>query len=49
MLSRVSYRVGNIIRETGQAMDRLGLKVLGSDIYQEQCTILILFLYIHRV
>lgn len=34
-VSRATHLLGTAVRETGQAMDRLGLKIVGNDIYQE--------------
>jgi hypothetical protein len=35
MIKRASHLFGNAIRETGQAMDRLGLMITGNDLYKE--------------
>ncbi|KAL0585059.1 hypothetical protein ABG067_005196 [Albugo candida] len=36
MLRGISFKVGRAFRETGQALDRVGLKVLGNNSYKEQ-------------
>ncbi|KDO19703.1 hypothetical protein SPRG_21390 [Saprolegnia parasitica CBS 223.65] len=36
MLRKVTFELGRCVRETGQAMDRLGLRVLGSNEAREK-------------
>ena len=38
-LGRAIYTVGFWIRETGQAIDRLGCRLQGNYLFQEQCKI----------
>ena len=38
-LGKVIYTAGSWIRETGQAIDRLGLRLQGNQAFQEQCTL----------
>lgn len=38
MLRKVTFEVGRAVRETGQALDRLGLRVLGDNAFNERCT-----------
>lgn len=37
MLRKVTFGVGRAVRETGQALDRLGLRVLGDNAFNERC------------
>ena len=36
-MKRVLYHLGFLVRETGQALDRLGCNLQGSNAYKEQC------------
>lgn len=38
MMRKVTFELGRAVRETGQAIDRLGLRVLGDNSFQERCT-----------
>jgi len=38
-LTWVAYRVGYMFRETGQALERLGCRMQGSNAYMEDCAI----------
>lgn len=46
MLRKVTFEVGRAVRETGQALDRLGLRVLGDNAFNERCTSLTATLYV---
>lgn len=50
MLRKVTFEVGRAVRETGQALDRLGLRVLGDNAFSERCTSvrLAIFLTVER-
>lgn len=37
MLRKVTFEVGRAVRETGQALDRLGSRVLGNEAFKERC------------
>jgi hypothetical protein len=37
MMRKVTFELGRCVRETGQALDRLGLRVLGDNSYKEKC------------
>lgn len=41
MLRKVTFELGRCVRETGQALDRLGLRVLGDNAFKEKCTLLV--------
>ena len=36
MLKRIGYSVGNMVRETGIAMDRLGMRMQGDNAFREE-------------
>ena len=38
MMRKVTYELGRCARETGQALDRLGLRVLNDHSFKEKCT-----------
>ena len=37
MFRRLMYETGRMLRETGQALDRVGLRALENPIYREPC------------
>lgn len=37
MLKRVTYELGRALRETGQALDRVGLRAVETPIFKEPC------------
>lgn len=39
MMRKVTFELGRCVRETGQALDRLGLRVLGDNSYKEKCAL----------
>lgn len=44
-LGRAVYTVGFWVRESGQALDRLGCRLQGNYFFQEQCTLSLSLLF----
>ena len=36
-MKKLSFEVGRALRETGQALDRAGLRAMGENLYKEKC------------
>lgn len=37
MMRKVTFELGRCVRETGQALDRLGLRMLNDNSFKEKC------------